>query len=170
MNWKNWKLILLRTLVNGLAIGLTTLVLPGISIPEPTLIKIVLIGAIFGLLNAFIKPVIQVLTISLLFVTYGLVLFIVNTVMLLLLAWLLPAETLTVSGLWTALFGGFLIGLISSILENFLGLTPPIGIETAPVVTPERILNIRQPQYDPVVAEMNALKQEVEDRETHEHR
>jgi putative membrane protein len=169
MNWKNWKLILLRTLVNGLAIGLTALVLPGISIPDPTFGKIVLIGAIFGLLNAFIKPVIQVLTISLLFVTYGLVLFVVNTVMLLLLAWLLPEQTLIVSSIWAALLGGFLIGLIGSVLENLLGLTPPIGIKAAPVVTPERILTIRQPHYDPVVAEMSALKEEVEDHETHEH-
>lgn len=121
----NWKLIVMRVVINGVAIALTAFLMPGITIAENSLVNYLILGAIFGLVNAFLKPVIQFLTISLLFVTYGLVMVVVNAIILLLVSWLLN-DALVVSNIWAALIGGAIMGLIGIFLEELLGLSPPI--------------------------------------------
>ena len=49
----NWKLMLMRDVVNGLAIALTAWLLPGMDVVVPKLLNFLLLGAVFGLLNAF---------------------------------------------------------------------------------------------------------------------
>lgn len=56
------------TLLNGAAIALTALLLPGITVAHQRLLNYLILGAMFGLLNAFVKPIVQFLTISLLFI------------------------------------------------------------------------------------------------------
>jgi len=128
----NWKLIILRIIVNAVAIALTVFIVPGIRVPEYAYGTFLILGAVFGLLNAFVKPIIQVLTLPLLFVTYGLVIIIINTVMLWLLSWLL-GDILVINSLWSALLGGLVLGLLGMLLENILGLTPPIVDDQAVV-------------------------------------
>lgn len=135
LNWRrhwNWKLIILRIIVNAVAIAVTVFIVPGIRIPAYTYGTFVILGAVFGLLNAFVKPIIQVLTLPLLFVTYGLVIIIINAVMLWLLSWLF-SNILVIDSLWSALFGGLVLGLLGMLLENILGLTPPIVDDQAVV-------------------------------------
>ena len=132
----NWKLILMRVVVNGSAIALTAWLLAGIDVVEPKLINYLLMGAVFGLLNAFVKPVIQFLTLSLLFVTYGLVIIFINTVMLLLLEFVFTG-ILLIENIWWAIAGGILIALLGLFLENLLGLTPPIIDTEMPVEVPK---------------------------------
>jgi putative membrane protein len=121
----NWKLIVLRISVAAVAIALTVLIVPGISVPEYVLGTFLILGAAFGLLNAFVKPLIQVVTLPLLFVTYGLVIIVINAVMLWLLSWLFT-DALLIDSLWSALFGGLVLGLLGMLMENLLGLTQPI--------------------------------------------
>jgi putative membrane protein len=122
----NWKLVLLRILVNGAAIAIAALFLPGLVIPkEHLIINLLVLGLVFGLLNAFIKPFVQVLTISLIFVTYGLVVIIINTIMLFLLNFLV-SDTLQVNSLFAGIMGGIIISLLSLVFDNIFGLTPPI--------------------------------------------
>ncbi len=131
VNWKdwtqtlNWKLIVLRVVIAAVAIALTVLIVPGIRIPEYAYGTFLILGAAFGLLNAFVKPVIQVITLPLLFVTYGLVVVVINAVMLWLLSWLF-GNVLVIDSLWSALFGGLILGLLGMFMENLLGLTKPI--------------------------------------------
>ncbi len=122
----NWKLVLMRILVNGLAIAATAIIVPGFNVAEGNiLIQILLLGFIFGLLNALVKPIIQFFTLSLLFTTYGFIVIIINAVMLLILDWLLP-NLLQISSIWAALAAGIIVGIVGIFLENLLGLTPPI--------------------------------------------
>ena len=121
----NWRLGILRILVNGLAIAITTALLPGISVVEGGILTYLVLGAVFGLLNAFVKPLVQFLTLNLIFVTFGLVIVIINTVMLLLLEWLLP-DWLSIRTLLWAVAGGTLVGFLSIVLESLLGMSPPI--------------------------------------------
>lgn len=122
----NWKLLLLRVLINGTAIAITALLLPGIIISTNNLIiNLLILGIVFGLLNAFIKPLIQVLTISLIFVTYGLVVIIINTIMLFLLDFMV-ADRFQVGNLFAGIVGGIIISLLSLVFDNIFGLTPPI--------------------------------------------
>ena len=126
----NWKLILMRLLLNGVAIALTSLLLPGIRIIHNQIITYLILGAVFGLLNAFVKPIVQFLTLSFLFVTYGLVIVIINTVMLLLLE-LFMSDLLVIDSFWWALLGGLVLGILGLFLEAIFGLTPPL-IDDAP--------------------------------------
>ena len=122
----NWKLLLLRVLINGSAIAITAFLLPGIIIDTSNLIiNLLILGIAFGLLNAFIKPLIQVLTISLLFITYGLVVIIINTIMLFLLDFLV-ADIMHVDNIFAGIMGGIVISLLSLVLDNIFGLSPPI--------------------------------------------
>jgi putative membrane protein len=120
----NWRLILVRILVNTAALMLTVLLLPNISV-EYTYGTFLILGAAMAILNAVVKPVLQLLTLRLIFVSYGLVVVAINGVMLLLLSWLFP-ETFMVNTLIIAFIGGAVIGLITIFLENLFGLTPPI--------------------------------------------
>ena len=124
----NWKVLLLSLLINMVAIGLTSLILPGFVLIDNRLLVLVIIAAALGLLNTFIKPLLQLLTIRLLFVTYGLVLIITNTIVLLLLGWLFP-NRIQIQGLFTAIIGGILIGLISMFLDYVFGVNPPLSYQ-----------------------------------------
>jgi len=121
----NWKLMIMRVLVNGVAIAITVLLLPGIKVVDNRLLTYLILAIALGLLNAFVKPLVQILTLPLLFVTSGLVIVFINAAMLLLLEWLLP-ELLWIRGLAGALAGGAILGFLGILLENLLGMTPPI--------------------------------------------
>jgi putative membrane protein len=120
----NWRLILVRILVNTAALMLTVLILPSMKIEYSTGTFLIL-GAAMAILNAVVKPALQILTLPLIFVSYGLVVIAINGVILLLLSWLFP-ERIVVETLFIAFIGGAVIGVLTIFLENLFGLTPPI--------------------------------------------
>jgi putative membrane protein len=126
-------MLLMRTVVNALALLVTVLLVPKIYFLDNTLTTWLLVAVLLGLLNAFIKPVIQFAMLRFIFATYGVVVALINAVVLLLLALLLP-NRFAVDSLFWALVGGGVIGLLSTLLENLLGLTPPIVSEKYPEV------------------------------------
>jgi putative membrane protein len=119
------KLLLLRIAVNGLALLLLALLIPNIYFVDKTLVSLLLMALMLGVLNAFLKPVIQFLTMPFLFASYGLIVVVVNALMLRILSWVFPARFAASGVLWL-LLAGAIIGIISSFLENLLGVTPPI--------------------------------------------
>ena len=126
----NWKVLLMSLLINMVAIGLTALILPGFNLVENKLYELALIAMALGLVNTFVKPLLQLLTIRLLFVTYGLVLIATNTIVLLLLGWLFPSW-IEIRGIFPAILGGLLIGLISMFLDYVFGVNPPLSYQTS---------------------------------------
>jgi len=141
----NWRILLVRILVNAVTLVVLA-ILPSITFVDPSLGKLLLMALTLGLINAFVKPILQFLTLSFLFVTYGFVLILINALVLLLLAWLF--HSYQIASLWAALLGGALIGLISSILESFFGVAPPI----LPEKPPELKRQIAASQASPVQA------------------
>jgi putative membrane protein len=81
-------------------------------------------GLLFGLLNAFIRPVLQFIMFRFLFITFGLVLILINIFMLWLLARLTPGWFYSDSIWWTIL-AAILVGLLGVFFETLLGLRPP---------------------------------------------
>lgn len=121
----NWKIVLIRILVNGASLALTVLIIPDISFVTQNYWTVVISAIGLGILNAFVKPIILLLTGQFIFATFGLLVILVNALMLYLLEWLFP-NILAVNSFFWALIGGAVLGLVSNALENLLGLTPPI--------------------------------------------
>ena len=121
----NWRVLLIRLLVYGLALTLTAIVIPDIYFVEKRIYALVIITVGLGLLNAIVRPILQFLTLPFVFATYGFVLVAINTIILYLLAWLFP-NIFAVTSFWWALVGGAVIAILSSFLESLLGVTVPI--------------------------------------------
>jgi putative membrane protein len=122
----NWKVALMSLMINMFAIATVAILLPGINIFDTRLIVLILAAVFLGLLNTFVKPLLQLITMRLLFMTYGLVLIATNTIILLLLGWLFN-DTIEITGLLPAILGAILITLISVFLDYLLGVLPPLG-------------------------------------------
>lgn len=123
-----WKVLLLSLLINMFAIGITALILPGINLTDNRFQMLVSFAIFLGLLNTFVKPLLQLVTIRLLFVTYGLVLILTNTIVLLLLGGVFEGS-IEIRSFPTAILGGIMIGLISIFLDYAFGVIPPLGYE-----------------------------------------
>jgi putative membrane protein len=121
----NLKILFLRILVHALALSLTVLILPSIYFLDLSLGTVLFATLVLGVLNALVKPILELLTFRLLFVTYGLVLVAINTLILYLLAFFLPGRFVVDSLFW-AFVGGLLIGIFGNFLENLFGITLPI--------------------------------------------
>jgi putative membrane protein len=120
-----WRILVARLVVSLAAIALTIVIFPGMRIIGTFWIWILVLGAVFGVLNAFVKPVLQVLMIRYLFVSYGLVVFAIYVA----LFWLLDVVTgkrLEIDGFWNLLGGGIVAGLLVILLENLIGVTAPV--------------------------------------------
>jgi len=122
----NWRLMLVQVVANGMALGLMALLLPGIHFqPQRIVLALLAAGLIFGLLNAFVRPVLQFIMFRFLFITFGLVLILINILMLSLLARLTPGWFYSDSIWWTIL-AAILVGLLGVFFETLLGLRPPL--------------------------------------------
>ncbi len=118
--------MLVQIVANALALGLTVLILPGIRFQAERLVLALLAsGFIFGLLNAFLRPILQFIMFRFLFITFGLVLIVINFFMLRMLARLTPGWFESDGILWT-MFAAVLVGLFGVFFETLLGLRPPL--------------------------------------------
>ena len=125
--WKqfNWRFLLVRILVNAIALAVTVAIVPKIDFVDASIRNWLFMAIMLGVLNALVKPLLQFLTLQFIFVTFGLVLVIVNALILMLLSLLFPNQ-FAVSSIWWALLGGLVLGVVSSFFESLLGLTMPV--------------------------------------------
>lgn len=126
----SWRMLLMRLVINGLTLILVAVLVPDIYFVDRTFLSIVLMAAMLGILNAFVKPIVQFLTLPFIFATYGFVVVLINTVILILLAYIFE-ERFYVGRLIWAIVGGLVMGVVSSFLESLLGLNLPIVPESA---------------------------------------
>lgn len=99
---------IVSTIVNAVGLWVATSLVPQVNITPyggdgvwETIASFLLIGAMFGIVNAVIAPVIKVLAFPLYIITFGLIAFVINGAMLLLVAWLsglIGSEILTIEG------------------------------------------------------------------------
>lgn len=118
----------LRVIVNGIAIWFATLIVPGLEIVGSsggwnTVGIVLLIGLVFGIVNAVVKPIVALLSLPLYILTLGLFTLVVNALMLMLTAWITEFTTwgLRVDNFGTAVLGGLLISVVSLVLNALVG-------------------------------------------------
>ena len=81
----------------------------------------ILIGAaVLGLANAFVKPVLAILTLPVILLTLGLGYFALNVLMLALAEWI--ASDFSIDGFWTYVGATIIVWLVNSILHGLFGL------------------------------------------------
>ena len=85
--------------------------------------SLVATATIFGVVNAMIKPVAQLLGCPLTCLTLGLFVLMINAAMLALTVWIAGWFDLDVKidGFWAALFGALLVSFVSAVLGTFVG-------------------------------------------------
>lgn len=112
--------MLLRFLVfwglNTLTLWVASRLLPGLAFSGPE--ALLLAGLAFGIVNAFVKPILFVLTLPITVVTLGLFVLVLNTLILFLVSWLVPG--FTVGTFWQAFFAALFISFFSFLLNWLL--------------------------------------------------
>ncbi|MCH7415577.1 phage holin family protein [Belliella sp. R4-6] len=109
--------ILVQILLGGLAVLITSYLLPGVSVDD--FLTGIVIAALIALLNITVKPILIILTIPITIVTLGLFLIVINALLILLAAKIVPG--FVVDGFWWAVLFGLILGLINSLLGVSLG-------------------------------------------------
>jgi putative membrane protein len=112
---------LIRVVINAIAIAVTASVLSGIQVKNNDLGTLLIIGLVFGIVNATIKPILIFMTCPAVILSLGLFILIINGV-LLMITDSLVGDRLTVDGFGTAILGGIIMGILSIIMETVLGL------------------------------------------------
>jgi putative membrane protein len=110
---------LLRVIINAVGIAITAQLLPGITVVNNDLGTLLIIGFVFGIVNALLKPLLLLLTCPAVILTLGLFVLVINGIMLLVTASLIPGR-LQVDGLGWAILGGIVMSIITIILESLL--------------------------------------------------
>lgn len=122
----------LRVVINGVAIWIATLALSGFTLLGATTAAeevgiYLLVGLIFGVVNAVVKPVVQLLSIPLYILTLGLFTLIVNALMLMLTAWLTSATHwgLHIDNFGTAVLAALIVSVVSFALSAMIPASRP---------------------------------------------
>jgi putative membrane protein len=109
--------IVLRTLITGLGIWLATYLVPGVSAASTG--ALIWAAIALGLINAFVRPVLVLLTLPFTILTLGLFLLLLNAAMLNLAGWFV--EGFDVVGFWGSVFGAIVVSLASGLCSHFIG-------------------------------------------------
>ena len=118
---------LARLLVNAAALWVATRIVPGVSYAGGWA-PFIGTAVVFGVLNAFIRPVAKILTFPLIILTLGLFALVVNGLMLWLTSSLSEALGLGfhVSGFWAAFWGALVVSLVSTVLSMLVADGPRV--------------------------------------------
>lgn len=119
---------LLRIITNAIAIWLTTLLVSGVTVRPfaegvgPELLSYGLVALIFAVVNAIIGTLIRIVAFPLYILTFGLISFLVNGLLLLITAGVTSGFGfgLEVDGFWWGVLGALLISIFNALLSSVL--------------------------------------------------
>jgi len=119
----------IRVVVNGVALWVAALVVNGVHLGEgdsswtTKVLTILFVALIFGVINAFIKPVVKLLSLPFIVLTLGLFTFIVNAFMLQITEWIcgwLDLDFTIDHFFWDAVLAAVVITFVSWVLNIVL--------------------------------------------------
>lgn len=111
------KTLLLKWLINAVALFVVINVVPGIAVEKW---QTLLAGAlVIGLLNTFIRPLLLILTLPVNILTLGLFTLVINGVIFYLAAWLI--EGFHVTGFLSSFVAALVFSIVSSLLNLIAG-------------------------------------------------
>lgn len=102
-------------LINGLAVFITAYILPGVNV-ENYLVAL-LVAVVLGIVNTIVRPILVILTLPVTILTFGLFIFVINALMILIVSNLVPGFSVRSFG-WALVFS-LVLSLVAGTL-NFL--------------------------------------------------
>ena len=123
--------LLLHWILNAAALWVAAAIVPGLEF-HGGVGRLLLVAAVFGIVNSLLRPLLALLTCPLILLTLGLFMLVINALMLMITGWLSESWNLgfTVSGFWAAFFGGLVVGLVSMVLS--MALAPKVVVVKEP--------------------------------------
>jgi putative membrane protein len=120
------KNLIIRLLANAVALAVASWIVSGITLEGATtgrrIITLLIVAAIFGIVNAVVRPVVKLLSLPFIILTLGLLIFVINAAMLLLTSWITGKLDVQfhVDGFWAALLGSLVITVVGMLLNAVL--------------------------------------------------
>lgn len=120
------KSLLIKIVVNALAIWVATAVIDGIDVGgsgTDKAVTLLIVGALFGLVNALIKPVVKLFALPLLVLSLGLFSFVINALMLEIVALVSGSFGINFTidhFFWTAILAAIVVTFVSMVLNLVL--------------------------------------------------
>ncbi len=118
------RTIVTKVVINAFAIWIATLVVPQVDVGGSTLgnriLTLLIVGALFGVINTFLKPLVKLFTLPLYLLTLGLFTFIVNALMLKIVEWLSERIGIAFDAgpfFWSTLGAAVVVTFVSMILN-----------------------------------------------------
>ena len=118
--------LLISLVINAVALAASIWLFDGIRLTGADTteqgLALVVVAAIFGVVNAVVRPVVKVLALPLYILTLGLIAFVINALMLMLTSWVSSqlGVNFHVDGFWTALGGAIVISIVVMLLGAVL--------------------------------------------------
>jgi putative membrane protein len=109
--------MILTVVANAVALYATAYLVPGITFTG-SWVRLLVAGAIFGLLNLIVRPLAMLLSLPALVLTLGLFYFVLNGLLLWAFSKLMPGYT--VSGLWAGILGSLVIMVVNWVIWAFV--------------------------------------------------
>ncbi|MCK4561914.1 MAG: phage holin family protein [Flavobacteriaceae bacterium] len=107
---------ILKILLTAVAVIILAKILPGVSVDDYT--TAIWVAVLIGILFAFLKPILVVLTLPVTILTLGLFLFVINAALILIANnWI---DGFSVDGFWIALLFSILLSFFESILHKVI--------------------------------------------------
>ncbi len=112
----------IQILINAAALYVAVLVVPNLEFTGEWW-KLLLVAAIFGLVNTFVRPILRIFTLPITVLTLGLFLLVINALMLLLTGAISNELNLglTVGDFLAALLGSIVISIVGMLLSAVIG-------------------------------------------------
>src|SRR3989344_1033371 len=101
---------LIHWITSVVGILIAAYLLPGV---DATLLGAIVLAVVLGIINLFVKPVLALLTLPLTLITLGLFSFVLNALLIMLAAMIVPG--FAISGFWAAFFFGIVLALVNAV-------------------------------------------------------
>jgi putative membrane protein len=113
---------------NTVALFVATWLLSGLSYGSDWW-ALLIAGLVFTLVNTFLKPLLAILSIPFIIVTFGIFYFLINVFMLYLTHWIVPQ--FTIASFWWAALAAIIVSAVNGILHVFFGSPRNVGTRPA---------------------------------------
>ena len=113
---------IIRWAINAVALYAAIRLVPGIHPQSGSWVNLLLLALVFGLVNALLRPVLNLVTCPLILLTLGLFTLLVNTLMFWFTGWIGEhfGFGFTVASFWPAFVGALVVSVISFLLSHLL--------------------------------------------------